>query len=152
MSVQRTSWIVVYCPNERAFLMGKRSKLVNNPFVWNFFGGAIDNGESPKKGAIRELREETGVKIGKRDLIPLDQVELRGPGHTGDERDFYFYMILVDQPFSPKLNSENSESRWFDQDNLPLSLNRATSEAVRRGLTKKAVSYASKNKGTTLRL
>jgi 8-oxo-dGTP pyrophosphatase MutT (NUDIX family) len=150
MAVQRGAWIAIYCPNKRAFLLGKRSKFVNNPFVWNFFGGAIDAGESPKKAAIRELREETGIKAGKNDLIPLDHVELRGLGHAGDERDLHYFLILLDQPIKPKLNGENSESRWFDQNNLPLSLNRATFEAIRRGFIEKAVAYAAKHKSKTI--
>jgi 8-oxo-dGTP pyrophosphatase MutT (NUDIX family) len=150
MAVQRGAWIAIYCPSKRAFLLGKRSKLVNNPFVWNFFGGAIDAGESPKKAAIRELREETGIKAGKSDLVPLDHIELRGLGHTGDERDLYYYLVLLDQPIKPKLNEENSEYRWFDQNNLPLSLNRATSEAIRRGYIEKAIAYAAKHKSKTL--
>lgn len=145
MAVQRSSWIAIYNSDKAAFLMAKRSKFVNNPFVWNFFGGAIDRAESPKKGAIRELREESGIKLHKRDLISLEQIELRGLGHTGDERDFFYFLLIVDQPIELKLNEENSESRWFHQDNLPLSLNRATGEAIRRGLTKKAVAEAAKH-------
>jgi len=150
MAVQRGAWIAIYCPNSRAFLLGKRSKLVNNPFVWNFFGGAIDPGESPKKAAVRELREETGIKAGKGDLIPLDHIELRGLGHTGDERDFHYFLLLLERPVKPKLNDENSEYRWFDQHNLPLSLNRATSEVIRRGSIKKAITYAAKHKSKTI--
>jgi 8-oxo-dGTP pyrophosphatase MutT (NUDIX family) len=150
MAVQRGAWIAIYCPNTGAFLLGKRSKLVNNPFVWNFFGGAIDRGESPKKAAIRELREETGIKAGKGDLIRLDHIKLRGLGHTGDERDFHYFLLLLDQPAEPKLNDENSEYRWFDQHNLPLSLNRATSEAIRRGFIEKAIAYAEKHKSKTI--
>ena len=150
MAVQRGAWIAIYCPSKRSFLLAKRSKLVNNPFVWNFFGGAIDAGESPKRAAIRELREEAGIKAGKSDLIPLAHIELSGLGHTGDERDLHYFLVLTDQPIKPKLNSENSEFRWFDEDHLPMSLNRATGEALRRGLIKKAVKYAAKHTGKSI--
>ena len=96
------------------------------------------------------MREETGIKADKSDLVPLDHIELRGLGHTGDERDLYYYLVLLDQPIKPKLNEENSEYRWFDQNNLPLSLNRATSEAIRRGYIEKAIAYAAKHKSKTL--
>ena len=103
-----------------------------------------------KAKAVRPLAEKIITKAGKGDLIPLDHIELRGLGHTGDERDFHYFLLLLDQPTKPKLNDENSEYRWFDQHNLPLSLNRATSEAIRRGFIEKAIAYAEKHKSKTI--
>ena len=42
------------------FLLQKRSRRVHRPGSWSIPGGAIREGESPAKAAIREAIEETG--------------------------------------------------------------------------------------------
>lgn len=55
--------IVVYrSGGERAFLL-LRSAVTRRP-VWEFPKGAIEEGESPREAAIRELAEETGLVPG----------------------------------------------------------------------------------------
>ena len=38
---------------------------------WEFSGGKIEEGESPKQALVREIREELGVKIEVHDLIDI---------------------------------------------------------------------------------
>jgi mutator protein MutT len=38
------------------------------PLKWEITGGSILKGESPEEGAIRELREETGIEVADSDL------------------------------------------------------------------------------------
>ena len=146
MAKQVGAWTAFYCPREEAFLFARRSPTVNNPFLWNFFGGQLDAGESPKRAAMRELREEAGVKLAKRSLIPIGHTRLRGLAYTGAERDLHFFLVLCDDLFQPKLNDEHSEFRWFRKDHLPLSINRATAIAVENGLVKKAKACARKHR------
>jgi len=61
MKTKSTAWVILY--TEDKVILGKRSPSTNNPNQWNFFGGGIDVGESPKEAAIRELKEETGYEI-----------------------------------------------------------------------------------------
>jgi 8-oxo-dGTP diphosphatase len=44
---------------------------LRGPFinVWNLPGGKLEEGEEPKQGAIREVREETGLDIWNRDIV-----------------------------------------------------------------------------------
>ncbi|MBQ4283693.1 MAG: NUDIX domain-containing protein [Lachnospira sp.] len=53
------------------FLTTQRSKNKTNPLKWEVTGGSILAGETPEKGALRELREETGIEIPKDDLQNL---------------------------------------------------------------------------------
>lgn len=52
--------------------LGKRSGKQTD-YVWQFPQGGLDKGESPEFGALRELREETGISVDK--LRPLARIE-----------------------------------------------------------------------------
>jgi 8-oxo-dGTP pyrophosphatase MutT (NUDIX family) len=61
-------WIVFRDVKTGCYLVGKRSKIQNNPNKWNFVGGKVDIKESSLDAAIRECEEETKIKISKTDL------------------------------------------------------------------------------------
>lgn len=139
------TWIAIYCPTRRMVLMAKRSERVNNPYFWNFFGGQMDIGETPKTAAIRELREETGIKARKKDLIKVAHLRLEGPGYAGIERDLYFFLLLTEDLIEVRLNMEHSECRWFKKNHLPFSVTRVTQVILDNGLLKKAIAHAVKH-------
>ena len=41
----QTAWVILFTQNR--LILGKRAPSVRNPNLWNFFGGHIDEGESP---------------------------------------------------------------------------------------------------------
>ena len=52
--------------HEGKVLLGQRRKGDRHPFKWEFPGGKVEHGESPRQALIRELREELQIeaKIG----------------------------------------------------------------------------------------
>ena len=48
MKTRAGAWIIICCAKDNSLLLAKRSKRVRKPNVWNFFGGCLDNGESPE--------------------------------------------------------------------------------------------------------
>lgn len=133
-------WAVIYCSATGKFLMGKRSSKVNKSGRWNLFGGRVDNGERPRDALLRELCEETGLSIKSRHLTKLHTVIQRV--HSGqDERDMHYYVIKADREFSPRLNREHSDFRWFKAKQLPSKFNLPTWIAIKKGLLEKAASH-----------
>jgi 8-oxo-dGTP diphosphatase len=56
---------------EGAVLIAKRPQGRPLAGLWEFPGGKVETGEEPEEAVIRELREELGIEIAKRDLSPL---------------------------------------------------------------------------------
>ncbi len=63
--------IVLFNEYGKVFL-GRRKGL-NSPYVWQFPQGGIDADEKPKKAAIRELEEETGIPSSL--ITPLGRIK-----------------------------------------------------------------------------
>ncbi|WP_231444674.1 (deoxy)nucleoside triphosphate pyrophosphohydrolase [Brevibacterium zhoupengii] len=92
-------------------LSAQRSESMSLPGMWEFPGGKIEPGETPRAALVREMQEELlcTVEIG-------DEVAT-----TRYEYDFgfvtltTFYAILVDG--EPQL-TEHSEIRWIDAADL----------------------------------
>ena len=68
------AWVLIYSPNKKHVMIAKRSKESNNPNMWNFWGGGVDEGETPKEGAVRELFEESGIVVKKKELVLLGRI------------------------------------------------------------------------------
>jgi 8-oxo-dGTP diphosphatase len=71
---KRSIVIVAACAllnEEGAVLIARRP--LGRPLagLWEFPGGKVEAGEEPEEALIRELAEELGIEIAKRDLMPL---------------------------------------------------------------------------------
>ena len=102
-----SGWVVVH-DDKFNFLVGKRSQKVSNGGQWGLFGGTIDDGENPKKGAVRELEEEIGLKAKPKDLQFLWRDE-----HPGDKRHSYYYKLVVSKKPKVKINWETEKTKWL---------------------------------------
>ncbi len=139
---QAGAWAIIHCPSTGTFLFGKRSAVVNKPGMWNFFGGHVDPGETPQDALLRELAEEAGFDLARRDLIRVGGVsdgEIQGFGYVEALRQLHYFLLITEREIEPKLNEEHSEFRWFKPDKLPRNVNRPTAIALNIGLIEKAL-------------
>jgi 8-oxo-dGTP pyrophosphatase MutT (NUDIX family) len=139
---QTGAWAVIYCPSAGTFLFGKRSSLVNKPGLWNFFGGHVDAGESPREALQRELIEETGFRVADSDLLSFggaSGADVHEIGYVEALRELHYFLLLTEREIEPHLNEEHSEFRWFKPEKLPRGVNRPTAIALNIGLIQKAL-------------
>ena len=52
-------------------LMQRRPPGKAHADLWEFPGGKVERGETPKRALVRELREELGIEVDVADVIPL---------------------------------------------------------------------------------
>jgi 8-oxo-dGTP diphosphatase len=88
---------------------------------WDIPGGVIDPGETPEVAAVREVWEETGVRVEVVKLIGIQELEILGPRPEGHRWPYpistqvYYLCQLVElAPFTA--NHETSERGFFAPD------------------------------------
>lgn len=86
--------------------------MVREPHTWGSWGGAIDPREDPIVAVHRELQEETGYSGTVLDTLPL---------YVFRKNDFTYRNFLITTPdeFTPVLNWESQDARWFINGSWP---------------------------------
>ena len=69
--------LALHGPDGRV-LMHRRPPDKAHAGLWEFPGGKVENGETPRFALVREIAEETGIAIGESDLTPAGFAENTG--------------------------------------------------------------------------
>ena len=85
---------------------------------WALPGGFMDMNETPEQSAIRELEEETDVKVKELKQFKTYGAIDRDPRHRTISTVYYteFDNKII---LSPKAGDDAAETEWFSLDNLP---------------------------------
>lgn len=110
---------IIFFAGERVLLM-KRDSLAPEGGSWDFPGGGIEPGESPKEAARRETAEEAGFDYAG----PLLKVMKMSNGYVA-------FAALLDEPFVPVINDEHTDYVWATFDDLPTPLHPTTRKELR---------------------
>ena len=95
-------------------LMVKRPKTAKSfPGRWSLVAGKLEQGEKPEAAAIREIMEETQIKVSK----PISKLEPMLIRENDVIWKVYLFLFKVDSA-DPILNSENEEFKWVSPEDI----------------------------------
>jgi 8-oxo-dGTP diphosphatase len=104
---------------------------------WSIPGGVLEVGETLREAAVREAREETGLKVEPGELLGVfDRVLRDDAGCT------QYHYVLIDFlcrriAGEPQPAGDAAEARWFTKEEvMKLSLAKDTAEVIRLGFGK----------------
>lgn len=80
---------------------------------WNGLGGKLDPGESPEECVIREVFEESGLKI----VAPRLKGVLTFPKFAKNE-DWYAFIFVAHEFYGQLIDSNEGVLRWIDDGRL----------------------------------
>lgn len=144
MKIRTGAWVIIHCKKDGSFLLARRSRRMRKPNMWNLFGGCVDSGESPREAAVRELHEESGILLARRDLVKIGKTKFPNSRGGSGARELHYYLLTTKRKPRPRLNREHSEFAWFDYRDLPNKTNRPTEIAIARGIFKESLKYAAR--------
>jgi mutator protein MutT len=84
-------------------LLKRSANSKNNPLKWNFPGGHIDEGETPRQAAIRECEEEAGITPKKVKFL----------GNYGKMATF-----IGETNETPKINEESDDWKFITKKDI----------------------------------
>ena len=97
------------------YFLARRSEWCHQGGCWAIPGGALNQGEPPVEGALREFGEEVGPVLGDGDFTVVDV-------HEDDHGGWSYWTVVVDVPerFAPPApaNWETAETGWIHHDRL----------------------------------
>lgn len=106
--------------SQKAILFNKKGKILtirrsktapSRPLNWDLPGGDLDFGEDAKEGIIREIKEETGLRV--QNLKAIDVIS-----GFNDKNEFWVTICYAVQPttFDVKLSYEHDDFQWINPD------------------------------------
>jgi 8-oxo-dGTP diphosphatase len=103
----RVSSIILEHDGKYLFLKRSATKKIE-PNTWNFPGGAANADETPLAAALRELFEETQIKLNDATFVDRLFCDF-GQGPV----DFQFFHVKLKSKPAVIINSESSEYAWL---------------------------------------
>jgi len=100
---------------EGKILLLKRAADKIEPHVWGVPAGKLEQGETPLEAAIRELHEETSIRITHAQLHYLDTFYIKKPSS-----EFVYHRFKVDLTHFPdvQLSAEHTAFTWASKEEL----------------------------------
>jgi ADP-ribose pyrophosphatase YjhB (NUDIX family) len=118
------SGILVKYKNRGLFC--KRSKENTLPNEWSIPSGQVENNETPKQAAVRELYEETSIRIKEKDIEFVDILNLYNTTKTNKRGLMYIFLYESNKIILPNLDLakdgfEHEECQYLDVEDVPFT-------------------------------
>ncbi len=109
-----TTTTICHILNGNKILLKKATRGISKG-KWNGAGGKIDSGETPEQSAVREIYEETGLKI--KNL--MYHGELKFFLNNSKELTVHNYLFSTKNFEGEIISTEEGEVAWFDIKDIP---------------------------------
>ncbi|MFB9377315.1 NUDIX hydrolase [Kineococcus gynurae] len=116
---QRLAAYAVVVSEDDRLLLTRLSTRTPSPGRWTLPGGGVDHGEHPVRAAVREVHEETGMRVGDVRLAEVGSEHFTGRSPRGVLEDFHAVRILVTAtaeavrvPEVLDVGGSTDEARW----------------------------------------
>jgi 8-oxo-dGTP diphosphatase len=98
------------------YFLARRSEWCHQGGCWAIPGGALDEGETPVEGALREFAEEVGAGVLQEEAFRV--VDVHEDDHGG--WSYWTVIVEVDSRFTAPapMNWETAETGWVAHDHL----------------------------------
>ncbi len=97
--------------SSQEFLILKRSENDSHPRLWEMPGGALEYGEQPLDGTLREIKEETNLDA--KILYPLSVLSGFSKKTPNIQVIRIAFLCHVTNPELVKLSNEHTEYQWI---------------------------------------
>ncbi|MFA5766556.1 MAG: NUDIX domain-containing protein [Candidatus Paceibacterota bacterium] len=124
--------VVTIIRRDNKLLLGLRHGSAAGAGMWGFTGGHLEGGESFEQCAIREVAEETGIKLKHVTYFTIENVIFEA------EQKHYVTIFMVGDVSSDQeaTNMEPTKCinwEWFSWDELPSPLVPGIAQFIKRG-------------------
>ncbi|MFC7393823.1 NUDIX hydrolase [Scopulibacillus cellulosilyticus] len=117
---------LIFMPSVAAIIRNKSGEILlqnkGNRENWSLPAGAIEPGEAPAEAVVREVWEETGLKVVPKRLLGVfggENFRYQYPnGHQVEYNVFMFYCDIQSEELNP-IDRETTQLRYFYPDNMP---------------------------------
>lgn len=118
---------------ENKILLAKRAI---NPHKgkYDFIGGFLNRDEDPKKGVVRETKEETGLDVKVIRIFNIYMDKYKYQGELMDTLNIYYIVEIIGG--KEKAQDDVASLRWFPIDKLPTNMAFKHNQQIKKDLTK----------------
>lgn len=99
---------------------------------WDLAGGVVDEGESIRGGALREVKEETGISETTKSQLFFTTSGVAYSNSSGEYINYIFlyYLLETVDGLPVKLSFEHDQFKWVKKEELPRYLTHKAQKAA----------------------
>jgi len=109
---------LIFNPSQEILIV-KRSLTDSHPGLWEMPGGALEYGEQPHEGALREIKEETNLDA--KILFPISTLSGFSEKTPNIQVIRIAFLCYATNPGLVKLSHEHIEHQWINPKDISLS-------------------------------
>lgn len=104
--------------DNQILLLKRKEDDVDSPGKWEIPGGKVEFGEHPKKAVLREMEEETNLKLNIKELFEIGNLQYDKPDRKIHLLRFYY--LFTTEEKNVKINDkEHTEFKWINKEYFP---------------------------------